>query len=150
MLYRGNLPADRYYTSDLHYEPHPATTTSTATEATSIRPTRRQGAPCMPVLSISRAGYPGGLKHYPKLRLTTRSSGQVTEHPRCERSLLRSSALSQATSEWPTHGGAARRVRVSEAYEPPRKKHSNPRSARRPYTPTVTVQTRKPRHLEVL
>ncbi len=30
------------------------------------------GAPCMPVLSNSQAGYPGGLKHYPKLRFMPR------------------------------------------------------------------------------
>ena len=32
------------------------------------------GAPCMPVLSNSQAGYPGGLKHYPKLRFMPRFS----------------------------------------------------------------------------
>ncbi|MBS1822148.1 MAG: TonB-dependent receptor [Acidobacteria bacterium] len=30
------------------------------------------GAPCMPVLSNSQAGYPGGLKHYPKYRFMPR------------------------------------------------------------------------------
>lgn len=30
------------------------------------------GAPCMPVLSASQAGYPSGLKHYPKLRIMPR------------------------------------------------------------------------------
>jgi len=30
------------------------------------------GAPCMPVLSNSQAGYPSGLKHYPKLRVMPR------------------------------------------------------------------------------
>lgn len=30
------------------------------------------GAPCMPVLSNSQAGYPTGLKHYPKLRIMPR------------------------------------------------------------------------------
>ncbi|QNI37361.1 TonB-dependent receptor [Edaphobacter albus] len=30
------------------------------------------GAPCMPVLSNSQAGYPGGLKHYPKYRIMPR------------------------------------------------------------------------------
>ena len=32
------------------------------------------GAPCMPVLNNSQAGYPGGLKHYPKLRFMPRLS----------------------------------------------------------------------------
>ena len=30
------------------------------------------GAPCMPVLTNSQAGFPGGLKHYPKLRFMPR------------------------------------------------------------------------------
>lgn len=30
------------------------------------------GAPCMPVLNNTQAGYPGGLKHYPKLRFLPR------------------------------------------------------------------------------
>jgi hypothetical protein len=30
------------------------------------------GAPCMPVLTNSQAGFPSGLKHYPKLRFTPR------------------------------------------------------------------------------
>jgi hypothetical protein len=30
------------------------------------------GAPCMPVLTASQAGFPGGLKHYPKLRFMPR------------------------------------------------------------------------------